>query len=1188
MKKSLPMKNLLTVVVFFLSLSMAWAQQPTFKEGIRTGQIKVKFKPEMASTLSQTTVNARTTGFSSGIQSVDNAAKATKASNMYRLFPYDPKFESKLRKHGLHLWYVVEIDETIDPKVAVAQFKQLNEVAVAELEHQKVLAPYEVKSYVPTASTLSVLPFNDPLLKDQWHYDNSGQFGIGDGDVNAVTAWQTVTGSNEVIVSVHDQGVDVKHVDLKANIWVNAGEIANNGIDDDGNGYVDDINGYNFQKNVGAIDPENHGTHVAGTIAAVNNNGIGVSGIAGGNGSGNGVKIMSLQILGGAPIEKSFVYAANNGAVISQNSWGYSAPGSFDLSVRDAIDYFIAEAGDYVGSPMRGGIVLFAAGNNNYDADWYPGYYESTMSVASIGPEWKKAPYSNFGTWVEISAPGGDGGGVYGPKASVLSTIPKDQYAYMQGTSMACPHVSGIAALAVANRTHQMTSAELWNKLVTAVVNIDKQNPDYVGKLGSGAIDAGLAVKNDQKKAPVAITNVTATDIAQEFAKLSWTVPADEDDAQPLKFNIYYGIDTVTLANLVVASKVTIKNDSLAGKTFFYEVGNLLGLRQYDFVVTSIDRWGNESVFSNILEITTNAGPAIAVAPVTIGGTSQSGATWTIDAAVSKISTQPITIQNNAAGLLRYSSFMRSRVASTLPTFIGEDIIYPVVPPTSPASSNVIMVGAEEDTVEKLYSNEPAPLAFVSVTKKLISGSATNLIGETDTSLPNSAAARFKVTEAGGFNLTRVTMVMKLTRPATIAEPVVVEIYKGTGLTKENRLYAQTYTSSSLNQQTAFIPLDEQLYFAQGESFFVVFHIPNGNLFPLGMGFDADPNMAAECYYSANVGATWQPMDDAINDKRFAWAMETFSGNADIGTFLSLAPPSGDISGMTSSDAVITADVSKLINGNYAANLVLPSNDGAKPELRVPVYLKVSNHQPVVKIIDVVDYTTVFVGAKKSFDVIMDNQGYGRIAMTTPVTTANYILSGPGASQFIVENSSPIFRPSSIPARDQAPVRVTYAPTASGPANATLTITGKSGNNVNYTYTVSLFGVGAETTKIALTPESQVKTPIAIGQTVSADITVQNIGGYPLKYFIPGYDTKGVSDNWPTTYQKYGYKQRTAIYTTDPISLGVFQDIKTTGVDITSQILTDRTWATVDIGFDFPYYGKMMKTIYVAQCSKTY
>jgi hypothetical protein len=1184
------MNKLITLVKKFLFIGLvivstitAWSQG-TFKNGIKQGVIKVKFTPEMTTSLSQVTVAARTSGFTTGIQSIDNAAQATKASNMYRLFPYDAKHESKLRKHGLHLWYVVEIDATVDPKTAITQFKQLSEVAVAELEHEKIIAPYEVKAYVPTAGTYEALPFNDPLLKDQWHYNNSGQVGVGDADVNLFEAWQSNTGSNSIIVSVHDQGVDVNHADLKANIWVNQAEKNGQpGVDDDGNGYVDDINGYNFQKNNGAIDPENHGTHVAGTIAAVNNNGIGVSGVAGGNGSGNGVKIMSLQILGGAPIEKSFVYAANNGAVVSQNSWGYSSPYYFDQSVLDAIDYFIEEAGNYDGSPMKGGLVLFAAGNNDYDAEWYPGYYPSTMTVASIGPEWKKASYSNFGTWVEISAPGG-ASSTYGPTAGVLSTIPKDQYAYMQGTSMACPHMSGIAALALSNRNHQMTNTELWNKLVTGVVNIDKQNPNYIGKLGSGAVDAVKAIKNDQGIAPVAITNVTATDVAQEFAILTWTVPTDADDAQPLTFNIYYGIDTVTAANLVAASKVTFKNDSLAGKTIVHEVGNLLGLRQYDFVVTSVDRWGNESVISNVLEITTNDGPAIAVTPTIIGASNLTNPpgtyTWIIDAAISKTGTQNLTIQNNAAGLLRYSSFMRPRVPIASPTSFGEEVIYPVIPSASSSSSEIGRAGVEEDNVVKLYSNEPQANAYTTITKKLISGSATNLIGETDTTLPNSAAAKFSVTEAGGFNLTRVTMTMKLTRAATVAEPVVVEIYKG-GLAKENRLLAQAYTTTSLVQHNASITLNEQLYFAQGESFYVVFHIPTGNLFPLGMGFDADPNLATEGYYSSNVGTTWQVFDDAINDKRFAWAMETFSGNADIGTYLSLAPASGDISGMNSSIAVITADANNLINGNYVANLIIPSNDGAIPELRVPVYLQVKNHQPKVKMIDVVDYSTAFIGSKKSFDIVMDNQGYGRISSMT--AAGSYVLSGPGASQFIVENSSPVFRPSAIPARDQAVVRVTYAPNTAGPANATLTITGRSGTNVLYTYTVSLFGVGAETSKIALTPESQVKTPLTIGQTVSADITVQNIGGFPLKYFIPGYDTKGVSDNWPTSYQKYGYKLRTS-YVTDPNPItNQFVDIKTTGVDITSQILTDKTWATIDMGFDFPYYNKVMKTIYVAQ-----
>lgn len=1169
----------LLAIGFVLALATTAWGQGTYKNGIKQGQIKVKFTPEMTHALSQVTVNARSSGFTTGILSVDQTAKTTKAKNMYRLFPYDPKFENKLRKHGLHLWYVMEIDETTDPKTAVAQFKQLKEVAVAELEHEKVLAPYQVKAYTPTATPMSVLPFNDPLLKDQWHYENSGQLGKGDADANIFEAWQTTTGSNDVIVSVHDQGVDVDHIDLKANIWVNLAEKNGApGVDDDLNGYIDDINGYNFSENKGAVDAQNHGTHVAGTIAAVNNNGVGVCGVAGGNGTGNGVKVMSLQILGGAPIEKSYVYAANNGAVISQNSWGYTSPNYVDMSVVDAIEYFVAEAGDYNGSPMRGGLVLFAAGNSDSQENWYPGYFPLTMAVASIGPEGKKAYYSNYGTWVELAAPGGDQGSSYGPKGGVLSTIPDDQYAFMQGTSMACPHMSGIAALALANRNHQMVPEELWNKLVTGAVNIDKQNPDYIGKLGSGMIDAALAIKNSAGIPPAAITNLTATDIAQEIAKLTWTVPADEDDGRPISFTVHYSKQPITESNLASTSTLTIRNDSLPGKTINVELNNLLGLTHYYIIVISRDRWGSASGFSNVLEITTNDGPAIAVTPTTIGGTSQSNPTWVIDAAVSKTGTQNIEIKNNAAGLLRYASFMRARAAATSPTFVEEGLIYPVIPSVAPSNANLHVMNSMENDVPKVYSNEPAPLAFTPITKKLMSGFALYVIGETDTSLPNSAAGKFTVTESGGFNLTAVKMTIKLTRAATTAEPIVVEIYKGDGPAKPNLLLAQSYTTTSLTQFTPTINLTEQLYFAQGESFWVVFHFPNGNLFPMGVGFDADPTYSTPCYYSSDVGTNWQTLDDAMNDKRFVWSMEAVSNNADVGTYLTLTPAAGDVSGMSQATAVITADASNLINGNYAANLVIPSNDAATPELRVPVYLKVQNHQPNVKMTDIVDYSTVFVGARKSFDIVMDNQGYGRFSANSPVSS-NYVISGAGASQFIVEGT----KPSSIAARDQAIVRVTYVPTAAGVSNATLTISGKSGNNTPYIYTVSLFGVGAETSKIVITPETQTKSGITIGNNVSADILVQNTGAYPLKYFIPGYDTKGVSNNWPTKYHKYGYRYRTS-YANDPNPIAFnFQDIKSTGVEITQQLLTYRTYAAIDIGFNFPYYDKVMNTIYVAQ-----
>ena len=231
---------------------------------------------------------------------------------------------------------------------------------------------------------------------------------------------------------------------------------------------------------MGTINAGYHGTHVAGTIGAVNNNGIGVSGIAGGSGTGNGVRIMSCEILGGTGsgnIPDSYVYAADMGALISQNSWGYQYPEYYEQAVLDAIDYFIAEAGSYAGSPMKGGIVIFAAGNSAYDGKWYPAYYDQIVSVAALNASSHLTVYSNYGTWVDISAPGGqaednaniDPNSPY--KNGVLSTLDNDSYGFMDGTSMACPHVSGVAALIVSKFGGTgFTMSELKTRLLTGSV----------------------------------------------------------------------------------------------------------------------------------------------------------------------------------------------------------------------------------------------------------------------------------------------------------------------------------------------------------------------------------------------------------------------------------------------------------------------------------------------------------------------------------------------------------------------------------------------------------------------------------------------------------------------------------------------------------------------------------------------
>lgn len=1145
-------KRIILMGLFLVCLNTAWAQQEIFQNGVRKGMVKVKFTSAMTTSLTSTQVNARNGKLTTGIQPFDAVAQQSNATKMYRLFPYDARYENKLRKHGLHLWYVVEIDANADPKKVAAQFSKLGEVSVAEADREKVLAPYQVQNYQPSPTPFSTLPFNDPLLKDQWHYNNTNQTGFGDADVNLFEAWAITTGANNIVVSVHDQGVDVNHNDLKANIWVNQAEQNGAaGVDDDGNGYIDDINGYNFEKNKGAVDAQYHGTHVAGTIAAVNNNGIGVSGVAGGDGSGNGVKIMSLQIFGGAAVEKTYVYAANNGAVISQNSWGYSSPYYYEQSILDAIDYFTEEAGDFPGSPMKGGIVIFAAGNSDYDAEWYPGYHPTALAVAAIGPEWKKAPYSNYGAWVEVSAPGGDS--EYGSTNSVLSTIPNNKYAYMDGTSMACPHVSGIAALALANRTHQLTRAELWNKLVTGVVNIDEYNPDYTGKLGSGAIDAALAIQNDQVIAPAGITNLTITGIAQEFAGLSWAVPADTDDGQPLYFDLYHHTEPISAGNLNAAVKTRLQNNQIAGSEFVYELDSLLGLTTYYFVVTSTDRWGNVSVLSNAVNATTNEGPSIAV-----DENSQS-ISLEIDAATSTLATHDMTILNNAAGILRWNHFMRHKNTSL--SFNASALNYPVVSRKKTADSKVVMQSTTNGSqTEKLRSNEPAPMAFESI-EKSYSSWATNIIGETDLALTNSAAAKFQVTETDGFNLTQVRMYLKHD-PAI--GPVIVEVYKGSAPVKSNLIYAQEHSNWSSDEATAYITLNEQLYFESGSTFWVVFHVPAGNKFPLGIGYENDPAYSNYCYFSTDLGATWMPLETAIASDDFAWTMTAASYNAHLGTYLTLEPGSGDVAGMENQLTTLTAAGETLINGSYSANLILTSNDAQNRELRIPVNLTVSGHKPKIKHIDIADFGSVFKGTSKTLELVLENNGYGNFNDPVfSIDNPDYTMDG--------------WAPWQIKAREEVTVKIKFSPTTAGNINGTLTVT-----NGDQTYQIALAGVGSETSTITITPESQLIDNVTIGGVVNAQITVENTGAYPLKYFIPGFDEKGISDSWPTDFHSYGYKFRTSYATeANPLSYE-FQDISSTGENVTS-LINDDTYYALDMGFEFPYYSDKMSTIYIAQ-----
>lgn len=382
------------------------------------------------------------------------------------------KLETLHKQWGLNRWYQLRFPDTVNIKKIVAEYNKLTDlVEIAEPVYKKKL----IES-TTAANSVSFLP-NDSRFNEQWSYNNTGQAGGTPGaDIHLTAAWDIEKGNPNVIVAVVDQGIQVVHPDLAQNIWSGKG--------------------YNFVDNNSNIQAGNHGTHTSGTIAAVNNNGMGVSGIAGGDGSaGSGVRLMSCEVFGPSSSALNFgdalIWAADNGAAIAQNSWGYSGPDVYEQTVLDAIDYFIANGG---GAVMKGGIVIFAAGNDNKDEKLYPAAYTNVVSVAATNNTDAKGSYSNFGTWVSLAAPGGEAT-FFGDPRAVLSTFAFSNYGFDKGTSMACPHVSGVAALILSHLPNRVSPNDIKSILLNSTDDIYPLNPLYIGRLGTGRLNALKALQ---------------------------------------------------------------------------------------------------------------------------------------------------------------------------------------------------------------------------------------------------------------------------------------------------------------------------------------------------------------------------------------------------------------------------------------------------------------------------------------------------------------------------------------------------------------------------------------------------------------------------------------------------------------------------------------------------------------------
>jgi subtilisin family serine protease len=507
------MMRKLVLLILALVLCAAYPASARYVDGqagsrvaVIEGRFIVRLTPEAAGG----TV-ARSFGlFSLGVPSLDRVLDQYAVTTFERLLPdavasraaYAPKSAAQGYLEEMSRYFIVETPDGVDDDDFMATMRA--DPNVERIEHDQAL----FYDFVP----------NDPEHSQQWYqYESSGRH-----DIHAHEAWDIERGSDTVVVAVMDTGVLYTHSDLKDAIWINPGEDLDgdevvmdstdlDASDNDVNGYVDDMIGYDFVNGTGSYTPwpgedvsgkdwdpkdfNGHGTGVSGVIAAATNNANGIAGLAGGYGlwRHRGVQIMCLRMAASvvdpdngletgvatsSAIAEAITYAANNGADVIN----YSYTSTYTSALETA-----------VGLAMANGIVFVnSAGNDGADMPYYFGTYDGILSVAATNIFDIKAPFSNYGMWVEVSAPGAD---IHTTYSSHYSAI----YADVDGTSFAAPQVVALAAL-IKSHFPDYSKSQIEDLILNGADDLDALNPSYAGELGTGRINAYNSLSN----APVA------------------------------------------------------------------------------------------------------------------------------------------------------------------------------------------------------------------------------------------------------------------------------------------------------------------------------------------------------------------------------------------------------------------------------------------------------------------------------------------------------------------------------------------------------------------------------------------------------------------------------------------------------------------------------------------------------------
>jgi subtilisin family serine protease len=1029
------------------------------------------------------------------------------------------------------------------------------EAAIARLQRNPNVAYVEPNFVIE----LDVVP-NDPRFPELYGMRNTGQSGGTAGaDIKATLAWDQFTGDPNLKVGVIDTGVDYNHPDLAANIWTNPGEIPGNSIDDDNNGYVDDVHGYDFANSDGdPFDDNGHGSHCSGTIAGVGNNNTGVVGVCW------QAKIVGIKFLSGggsgstAGAIAGVQYAITIGTKLTSNSWG---GGGFSQALLDAIN----------AAGAQGQLFIAAAGNSSANTDTsphYPSAYNSPyiVSVAATDHNDNLASFSNYGaTTVDLAAPG----------VAIVSTVPGNSYASFSGTSMATPHVSGAVALAM-GRFPAVPNLQIKTLLLNAV----DVKPSLDNRcLTEGRLNAFMTIAEPDDTPPGMIADLSASNPGSNTMTLAWTSTGDDGNTgRATSYEIRYATSPITEATFGSAALAPSPDPLTAGSPQTTDVSGLSFSTTYWFAIKAFDEFNNSGPISNLAMGTTLGAPDITASPASFSAELLTGA----------VETQTLTLRNDAAGTLDFTiptpelQFSQPAPAPHAPLAKGEPDVESGPPVTDSKG------GPDGFGYRWLDSDEPGGPVFAWADITGV-GAPLALTGDDANAGPVPIGFDFPF-YGGSFNSVRVCTNGWLSFTATTSE------YDNAGLPSsggpanliapfwDDMDFGTTPRVYTYNDGARFIVswVGAPRYQTTGTPYtFQAILYPNGEVRYQYLTLGSVTNSATVGIQNATktVGLTVAYNTSYLRDNLAVRIVP-------LQQWLSVTPTSGRILAGQSQDVQVRFNALGLVGGTFAGTVRVLSNDPDEATTDLPASLHVIGAPDLAVNPTALDYGTIFAGATVTRNVTVSNPGTDNLDVTS-ITSSDPTVTVSHSAFTLAPLSAQI-------------VTATWHPTSPMTLAGSLTIA--SNDPDSPAAVVSLAGEAVPAPSFSVDPTS-FDVSLLTNTSTTRTLRIDNSGGSnyvftaetqvsgPTGSVVVGTDADNVFvdkdgvdvQSGPTPLRSggpdvFGYTYQDSDEDGGPVF--AWEDIRAVGTQI---VMTgdDANTGPYPIGFDFPFYGQSFGTFRV-------